>query len=151
MSNAGADASTRAVVVDPSARRIVRLESEPTTWTFVRIVSGATKKPLPRPADDWISTTAGDNRVTRSSSDIAAAGAAAGEAPSAAACFALDAASAAATRAAGSLGVSSATAAGSAARAGEGAACRGCGVSGAAGRDAGASTRARGASLRLDQ
>src|SRR5260221_2502305 len=114
MSKAGADASTRAVVVDPSARRIVRLESEPTTWTFVRIVSGATKKPLPRPTDDWISTTAGDNRVTRSSSDAAAAGAAAaGEAPSAAACFALDAASAAATRAAGSLGLCAATTPGS--------------------------------------
>ena len=32
-------------------------------------VSGATKKPLPRPAEVWMVTTAGITRVTRSSSD----------------------------------------------------------------------------------
>ena len=48
MSNAGDVACTRAVVVVPSGRRMVTVESVPTTCTLVRMVSGVTKKPLPR-------------------------------------------------------------------------------------------------------
>jgi hypothetical protein len=50
MSNASDCFSTRAVVVVPSDRRTVTIRDVVTTWTFVRMMSGATKNPLPRPA-----------------------------------------------------------------------------------------------------
>src|SRR5438445_12562152 len=65
----GADCdSTRAVVAEPSGRRTVTLVLELTTWTFVRIVSAATKNPDPRPDAASMVTTAGEPRLTRSSS-----------------------------------------------------------------------------------
>src|SRR5260221_4092979 len=68
MSYAGAVFSTRAVVDDPSGRRIVTVDSAPTTCTLVRIVSADTKKPLPRAVGVWIVITAEFRRATRSSS-----------------------------------------------------------------------------------
>src|SRR5580765_4052789 len=69
MSNGADCASTRAVVVDPSGRRSVTLVLDDTTCTFVRMVSGVTKNPEPRPDDVSTTTTAGEARLTRSSSD----------------------------------------------------------------------------------
>src|SRR5918995_4903840 len=69
MSNSGAVVSTRAGSVLPSGRRMVTELLEPTTWTLVRIVSGATKKPLPKPPLDSTRTTAGIARPITSSSD----------------------------------------------------------------------------------
>jgi len=69
MSNGADCASTRAVVVDPSGRRSVTLVLDDTTCTFVRTVSGVTKNPEPRPDDVSTTTTAGEARLTRSSSD----------------------------------------------------------------------------------
>ena len=72
MSNGADCASTRAVVVDPSGRRSVTLALDDTTCTFVRTVSGVTKNPEPRPDDVSTTTTAGEARLTRSSSDAEA-------------------------------------------------------------------------------
>ena len=69
MSNGADCASTRAVVVDPSGRRSVTLVLDDTTCTFVRMVSGVTKNREPRPDDVSTTTTAGEARLTRSSSD----------------------------------------------------------------------------------
>src|SRR5438034_7706554 len=92
MSSSGAVASTRAGCVAPSGRRIVTETFPATTWTFVRIVSGATKKPVPYAPPASTRTTAGIARLITSSSDgtagaptagVAAllAGMTAGEAP----------------------------------------------------------------------
>src|SRR5206468_1740842 len=57
MSNGADCVSTRAVVVDPSGRRMVTLVLDDTTCTFVTTVSDVTKNPEPRP-DDVSTTTA---------------------------------------------------------------------------------------------
>src|SRR5436190_242573 len=82
MSNGADCASTRAVVVDPSGRRSVTLALDDTTCTFVRTVSGVTKNPEPRPDDVSTTTTAGEARLTRSSSDAEAAAGVEGSASS---------------------------------------------------------------------
>src|SRR3954469_2412052 len=106
MSSSGAVTSTCADSVAPPGRRIVTVVLPETTCTFVRIVSGATKKPVPKPPPASTRTTAGIDRLITSSSDsvVAALGTTAGCSAAAAAAF--DAASAAATRAAGSRAVS---------------------------------------------
>src|SRR5262245_33730335 len=108
MSTSRAVVSTRADWIEPPGRRIVTTALAETTCALVTIVSGAMKKPLP--IDPLVSTrtTAGIDRLTRSSSDIGAAEPAGGAFAAAAAAAERDAASAAATRAAGSA-TSSAT------------------------------------------
>src|SRR6476619_385084 len=81
MSSSGAVASTRAASVVPSGRRIVTETLPCTTWTFVRIVSGETKNPVPYAPPASTRTTAGIARLITSSSatgDGAAAGVTAG-------------------------------------------------------------------------
>src|SRR4051812_13993523 len=56
---------------------MVTVAFDVTTCTFVRIVSAATKNPVPRAVLVWIVTTADDTRLTRSSSDATVASAAA--------------------------------------------------------------------------
>ena len=70
MSSSGADRSTRAVMVVPSGRRIVTLVLAPTTCTLVRIVSGATKNPLPKPVAVSTRTT----RRHRAADDVLESG-----------------------------------------------------------------------------
>lgn len=82
MSNGADCASTRAVVVDPSGRRRVTLVLDDTTCTFVRTVSGVTKNPEPRPDEVSTTTTAGEARLTRSSSDAEGAAGVEGSASS---------------------------------------------------------------------
>jgi hypothetical protein len=53
----------------------VTVELAPTTWTLVRIVSGAVKKPLPKPLGVSTRTTAGIARLITSSSPAGGAGA----------------------------------------------------------------------------
>ena len=65
--------STRAAADEPPARRMVTDVLPETTWALVRIVSGATKKPLPVPDPVSTRTTAGIARLTTSSSDVGAA------------------------------------------------------------------------------
>src|SRR5206468_2533137 len=93
MSSSGAVASTRAVSVVPFGRRIVTETFPCTTCTFVRIVSGETKKPVPYAPLVSTRTTAGIARLITSSSEagggaetaavsgIRAAGAGCGAAP----------------------------------------------------------------------
>ena len=82
MSNGADCASTRAVVVDPLGRRMVTLALDDTTCTFVRMVSDVTKNPEPRPDDVSTTTTAGEARLTRSSSDAEVAAGVEGSASS---------------------------------------------------------------------
>jgi hypothetical protein len=82
MSNGADCASTRAVVVDPSGRRMVTLVLDDTTCTFVLMVSDVTKNPDPRPDDVSTTTTAGEARLTRSSNDAAVAAGVEGSASS---------------------------------------------------------------------
>ena len=63
MSNAGDRRSTRAVTVVPSMRRSLTNPSSFTTCTLVMMVSGRTKKPLPRPEEVSTRTTAGITRL----------------------------------------------------------------------------------------
>src|SRR6185369_13974121 len=63
----------RADVVLPSGRRIVTDPFLPTTWTLVRIVSGATKNPLPKLSAVSTRTTAGIARLMTSSREEGAA------------------------------------------------------------------------------
>src|SRR5256885_8900968 len=56
---------------------MVTVAFDVTTCTLVRIVSAATKNPVPRAVLVWIVTTADDTRLTRSSSDATVASAAA--------------------------------------------------------------------------
>src|SRR3954468_21695360 len=106
MSSSGAVTSTCADSVAPPGRRIVTVVLPETTCTFVRIVSGATKKPVPKPPPASTRTTAGIDRLITSSSDSVVVGLGTTAGCSAAAAAAFDAASAAATRAAGSRAVS---------------------------------------------
>jgi hypothetical protein len=53
--------------VVPFDRLMVTVESVPTTCTLVMMVSGVTKKPLPRDVGVWMLTTAGITRPIRSS------------------------------------------------------------------------------------
>src|SRR2546426_12556373 len=69
MSSSGAVASTRAGSVVPSGRRIVTETLPCTTCTFVRIVSGETKKPVPYAPLVSTRTTAGIARLITSSSE----------------------------------------------------------------------------------
>src|SRR5262245_41137289 len=82
MSNGAGCASTRAIVVDPSGRRMLTLVLDDTTCTFVTMVSDVTKNPEPRPDDVSTTTTAGEARLTRSSSDAAVAAGVEGSASS---------------------------------------------------------------------
>src|SRR5947209_6678009 len=68
MSSSGAVASTRPASGEPSGRRIVTDTLPVTTCTFVRIVSGDTKKPLPYAPPASTRTTAGSARLITSSS-----------------------------------------------------------------------------------
>src|SRR5205823_14329509 len=68
--SSGALTSTRPGCVAPSGRRIVTDTFPATTCTFVRIVSGATKKPVPYPALVSTRTTAGSARLITSSSGV---------------------------------------------------------------------------------
>src|SRR5436309_5767460 len=104
-SSSGARASTRAICVAPPARRIVTVLADPTTWTLVRIVSGEMKNPVPSPSFVSTRTTAGSDRLIRSSSG--SSGGFDNAASLSASALAFDAAYAASTRAATSARVES--------------------------------------------